>query len=42
MERKEIWRSTPALASTHLMGGRGGRERRSLRLVHVVDAELDM
>lgn len=38
-ERKEIWRSTPALASVHLVGGREGRERRSLRLTHIVGTD---
>ena len=39
-ERKEIWRSTPALASTHFVGGGGGRERRSLRLTHIVGTDI--
>lgn len=34
----ERWRSTPSLTSTQLLGG--GRERRSLRLTHVVGTEL--
>lgn len=38
-ERKEMWRSTPALASIHLTG-RGGNDRRSLRLTHVVGTEI--
>lgn len=38
-ERKEMWRSTPALASINL-GGRGGSDRRSLRLTHVVGTEI--
>lgn len=38
-ERKDIWRSTPALASINLTG-RGGSDRRSLRLTHVVGTEI--
>lgn len=37
--RKAIWRSTPALASTRLTG-RGGSERRSLRLTQVVGTQI--
>ncbi len=37
--RKEIWRSTPSLAATRVIGS-GGRDRRSLRLTHVVGTEI--
>ena len=37
--RKDIWHSSPSLTST-LLSGRGGRDRRSLRLTHVVGTEI--
>ena len=38
-ERKEIWRSTPALASNRLTG-RGSDDRRSLRVSQVVGTQI--
>lgn len=36
--RREMWRSTPSLSSTKL--SRGGADRRSLRLTHVVGTQI--